>query len=78
MTDVSRFPFIWCDNCDGIQPVILDELPADYHNERPALDLVCSRCKVIIATLHSGLALPKDDDALGEKVTPANFGKRRT
>ncbi len=45
---------IWCDTCESVQPLILDDLPANHLNDHAATDLVCGRdgCHFVIATLH--------------------------
>jgi hypothetical protein len=58
MPDVNPYPYIWCENCDAIQPVLWDDLPADEQHDRPALDLVCGVCSLIIATLHQSQQAP--------------------
>jgi hypothetical protein len=42
MTDqLERFPFVWCDTCEKIQPMTFDVMPADDENDHEAADIVC-------------------------------------
>jgi hypothetical protein len=54
MTDrLEHFPYVWCDTCEKIQPMIFDVMPADDQNDHDAADIVCNECKSIVATLHA-------------------------
>lgn len=54
MTDrLERFPFVWCDTCQKIQPMIFDVMPANDKTDHDAADIVCDECKSVIATLHA-------------------------
>ena len=54
MTDqLERFPFVWCDTCEKIQPMTFDVMPAGDENEHEAADIICNECKSVIATLHA-------------------------
>jgi hypothetical protein len=50
---LDRFPFVWCDTCEKIQPMTLDVMPADAKNDHDAADIVCNECKSVVATLHA-------------------------
>lgn len=53
MTDPSKYPRIYCNVCEALTPLMLDEMPADHLNDHAAMDLMCSECKLVIATLHA-------------------------
>lgn len=53
MTDFSKYPLIYCGLCEATRPMLTDEMPADDLNDHDALDLMCSECRLVIATLHS-------------------------
>jgi hypothetical protein len=54
MTDrLERFPYVWCDTCGEIQPMIFDVLAANDKTDHEVADIVCNECKSIIATLHA-------------------------
>lgn len=57
MTDLSKYPRIYCDKCQTINPMAVDEMAADYLNDHAAMDLMCAECRLVIATLH--VAEPK-------------------
>jgi hypothetical protein len=54
MTDLlDRFPLVWCDTCEKVQPMTFAVMPADDKNDHDAADIVCNECKSVIATLHA-------------------------
>jgi hypothetical protein len=67
MTNIApKWANISCENC-GVIPLIADEMPANDLHNWDALDLVCSKCKLIIATLHA-------DKPKAEHGSPDAFG----
>ena len=50
---LERFPYVWCNTCKKIQPMIFDVVPADERNDHDAADIVCNECKSIMTTLHA-------------------------
>jgi hypothetical protein len=61
MTQLSaRYPLIWCALCKKNQPLLLIEMEADDNNDHAAMDLMCSNCRLVIATLHE--KTDADDD----------------
>jgi hypothetical protein len=58
MTDrLERFPYVWCDTCEKIQPMTFDVMPADDQNDHGAADIVCDECKSIVAHAARGEAV---------------------
>jgi hypothetical protein len=54
MTDrLERFPFVWCNTCEKIQPMIFEVMPAIDKSIHDAATIVCRECKSVIATLHA-------------------------
>jgi hypothetical protein len=53
MDTLGRFPRVWCDTCEAIQPMLFDVIKADNENDHDAADIVCGHCKSIVATLHA-------------------------
>ena len=53
MDIVERFPFVYCDTCKKMQPMIFDVLKANNLTDHDAADIVCDECKSVIATLHA-------------------------
>lgn len=53
MTDFSKYQLIYCSTCGKTQPMITDEMSADHLNDMHAMDLMCSECHLVIATLHA-------------------------
>ena len=53
MIDLARYPKIWCSNCDEAQPLLTDEMSAGHLNAHEAADLMCGKCRFVIATLHA-------------------------
>jgi hypothetical protein len=51
MDIVEPFPFVYCDTCKKVQPMIFDVLKADKVSDHDAADIVCDECKSVIATL---------------------------
>ena len=49
---LSRFPLIYCSLCHKQWPVRVIEMAADELNDHAAVDLMCSNCDLVIATLH--------------------------
>jgi hypothetical protein len=70
MDTLQRFPLVWCPTCEKTQKMIFDVLPAGGKNDHDAADIVCDRCKSIIATLHA----PKAQQA---RVRPKRAAKAR-
>ena len=53
MDIVERFPFVYCNTCKKVQPMIFDVLKAENVSDHEAADIVCDEeCKPVIATLH--------------------------
>jgi hypothetical protein len=48
----ARYPLIYCALCKKQQPLLLMEMEADNNNDHAAVDLMCSECRLVIATLH--------------------------
>jgi hypothetical protein len=53
MDTLERFPRVWCDTCQKIQPMIFDVMRGNDKNPHAAADIVCVECKSVIATLHA-------------------------
>jgi hypothetical protein len=53
MDTLERFPRVWCDTCEAIQPMVFDVMKANDKNDHDSADIVCDECKSIIATLHA-------------------------
>lgn len=58
MTDLSKYPKIWCSNCMIVQPLICHEMNNDLSgsktfSDHAAMDLSCRKCGLVIATLHA-------------------------
>lgn len=53
MTDFTRYPNIWCSQCETVKPLVTDEMSADHLNDHAAMDLMCSECRLVIATVHA-------------------------
>ena len=49
---LSRYPLIFCPLCRKQWPVRVAEMAADDRNDHDAVDLMCSNCDLVIATLH--------------------------
>ena len=49
---LDRFPLIHCALCRQQRPVRVAVMEADEHNDHAAVDLMCSVCDLVIATLH--------------------------
>lgn len=47
-----NWAFVWCTECEKIQPLVADYLPRGELNEHDGMDLVCAECKFILVTLH--------------------------
>ena len=50
--EFQRYPLIYCSNCGKTRPLLTDEMPADRLNDHAAMDLMCGKCRLVIATLH--------------------------
>jgi hypothetical protein len=46
MADLDEWPYIYCDDCRTVQPVVL------VQNDEMTADLLCATCTRIMATLH--------------------------
>jgi hypothetical protein len=42
----------WCETCNHTQPFETEVLPVDAEHDTEALDLICTVCQSIIATLE--------------------------
>jgi hypothetical protein len=42
----------WCESCNQAQPFATEVLPDDPEHDTEALDLICTVCQSIIATLE--------------------------
>ena len=49
---LDRYPLIYCTLCTRLYPVRVSEMVADDLNDHGAVDLMCSNCDLIVATLH--------------------------
>jgi len=47
---------IYCETCDKHQPLDIDEMSTDDLNDNIWGDLVCSKCRFVIATLSVPVA----------------------
>lgn len=54
--------FIYCANCQSVQPVRTDLVLTDRVSGDAALELTCRQCESLIATLHE--AAPGSTDAV--------------
>ena len=71
MTDrLERFPFVWCDTCEKIQPMTFDVLGADNKNDHRAADIVRNECKSIIEA-QAGI-FRTASHMLGEYLLPSS------
>lgn len=52
---------IWCDDCEKVQPLLQDYMKKQLGNKYDAMDLVCGKCRIIIATLHKSKYLKKHE-----------------
>src|SRR5262249_53082172 len=52
----ARFPRVWCPSCNKTQPMIFDVMKAKDKNDHDTADIVCGKCKSIMATLHGPIA----------------------
>ena len=50
-----NFPYVWCDDCGKTQPLIFQVMHVDDGGQKVG-DLVCLKCKLVLATVHSRLA----------------------
>ena len=48
----EKYPLIYCPICHHNQPLRVSVLEADGPNDHEAIDLMCSVCDLVIATLH--------------------------
>lgn len=62
MTELSKYPLIYCDVCDKTQPMVPAEMAADHLNDHAAMDLLCGECRLVIATLHARSEPAKPSD----------------
>lgn len=53
MDDLKRFPLVYCDTCEKVQPMIFDVLKAGKDSDHDRADIVCDHCKSVVATLHA-------------------------
>ena len=53
-TSASLLPWThaWCETCNNVQLFETEVLPQDAEHDREALDLICTVCQSIIATLE--------------------------
>ena len=49
---LDRYPLIYCTLCSKLYPVRVSEMVADDRNDHAAVDLMCSNCDLVVATLH--------------------------
>ena len=49
----AAFPRVWCSNCDAPQPMVFAVMKADELNDHDAADILCGKCRLVIATLHA-------------------------
>ena len=49
---LDRYPLIYCTLCGKQHPVRVVEMVADDLNDHAAVDLMCSNCDLVVATLH--------------------------
>jgi uncharacterized protein YlaI len=61
MSDLNQYPRIYCSNCGETKTLLVDEMRADRLNDHDAVDLMCSDCHLVVATLHAPVS--------GSKVT---------
>lgn len=59
MTDLGKYPRIWCNQCDALNPLAVDEMPADERNDHGAMDLMCGECRLVVATVHATATFQK-------------------
>lgn len=55
MTTLADNTHIYCDNCESIQPMLLDEMPGTDTSGKfiQPTDVLCGTCKLVIATTYS-------------------------
>jgi hypothetical protein len=53
MSDLDRFPNIYCPECKKVRELVLDEFESGEKEDHAAADIVCPQCGFIIATLHT-------------------------
>jgi len=44
---------LYCNNCGSDESPIFEDIFHDKLNQYPWGDIVCSRCKIVITTMHS-------------------------
>lgn len=61
---------IWCDNCDSIQPLIVDRLDGDDVTGKftDADDLVCATCKLVISTTYAPKSPPRRNAGQAQRI----------
>ena len=56
---------IWCSSCDCIRPVAFGQMDGDDITGRftDAVDVMCSKCHLVIATMYNPKQPPSQRDA---------------
>ena len=58
MSEIDRFPNIYCPECKAVRALVLDIFEPSVVSPKAVADVVCPQCGFIIATLHGDPAQP--------------------
>jgi len=53
MASLDDFPNVYCPTCRRVQPARFEILKADAYIDHESMDIVCSECRSVIASLHA-------------------------
>jgi hypothetical protein len=53
MASLDDFPNVYCSTCRRVQPARFEILKADAYIDHESMDIVCSECRSVIASLHA-------------------------
>ena len=53
MPSLDEFPNVYCPTCRRVQPARFEILKADAYIDHASIDIVCSECRSVIASLHA-------------------------
>jgi ribosomal protein S27E len=53
LPSLDEFPNVYCPTCRRVQPARFELLKADAYIDHASIDIVCSECGSVIASLHA-------------------------
>ena len=53
LPSLDEFPNVYCPTCRSVLPARFEILKADPYIDHPSIDILCSECRSVIASLHA-------------------------